>query len=56
MAKVTFRTDKCKGCGLCTTVCPKKIVIMDLDFTLQQFQIRSSVLAVLFVQQSVLTA
>lgn len=30
MAKVTFRTERCKGCGLCTTVCPKKIVQMDL--------------------------
>jgi 2-oxoglutarate ferredoxin oxidoreductase subunit delta len=28
MAKVTFKEDICKGCGLCTTVCPKKIVIM----------------------------
>lgn len=26
MAKVTFKEDLCKGCGLCTTVCPKKIV------------------------------
>ena len=31
MAKVSFRTDRCKGCGLCVTVCPKKIVAMDLD-------------------------
>ncbi len=29
MAKVTFYVDKCKGCELCTTVCPKKIVVMD---------------------------
>ncbi len=26
MAKVTFREDICKGCGLCVTACPKKIV------------------------------
>lgn len=26
MAKVTFRTDRCKGCGLCVQVCPKKII------------------------------
>ena len=28
-AKVTFNTDRCKGCELCTTVCPKHIVVMD---------------------------
>lgn len=31
MAKVTFDTDKCKGCMLCVGVCPKKIVIIDED-------------------------
>ncbi len=31
MAKVTFREDRCKGCGLCTTVCPKKIVEMSKE-------------------------
>ena len=29
MAKVTFNTDPCKGCGLCVTACPKKIVFLD---------------------------
>ncbi|HZJ82838.1 MAG TPA: 4Fe-4S dicluster domain-containing protein [Clostridia bacterium] len=29
MAKVTFKEELCKGCELCTTVCPVKIVIMD---------------------------
>ena len=28
-AKVTFNTDRCKGCALCTTVCPKHIVVID---------------------------
>ena len=28
-AKVTFNSDRCKGCELCTTVCPKHIVIID---------------------------
>ena len=28
MAQVTFNEDRCKGCELCTTVCPKKIVVM----------------------------
>ncbi len=26
MAKVTFNTDICKGCGLCVAACPKKIL------------------------------
>lgn len=26
MAKLTFREDRCKGCGLCISVCPKKIM------------------------------
>ena len=29
MNKVTFRTDRCKGCGLCVDVCPKKIIALD---------------------------
>ena len=31
MAKVTFDVERCKGCKLCTTVCPKKIVIINTD-------------------------
>ena len=26
MAKLTFRTDECKGCGLCIDACPKHIL------------------------------
>ena len=26
MAKLTFETDLCKGCGLCVDACPKKIL------------------------------
>lgn len=33
MAVVTFNEDRCKGCGLCETVCPKKIVKMAADIT-----------------------
>lgn len=29
MAKVTFRTDLCKGCGLCVNACPKGILQID---------------------------
>lgn len=28
-AKVTFDTDRCKGCELCSMVCPKQIITMD---------------------------
>ncbi len=26
MAKLTINTDRCKGCGLCVAVCPKKLL------------------------------
>ena len=32
-AKVTFDANRCKGCELCTTVCPKHIIIMDETVT-----------------------
>lgn len=31
MNKVTFRSDSCKGCGLCVAACPKKIVSLSTD-------------------------
>lgn len=31
MAKLTFRTDNCKGCGLCVDVCPKKVLGLASD-------------------------
>ncbi|MBQ8868665.1 MAG: 4Fe-4S binding protein [Oscillospiraceae bacterium] len=31
MAKVTFATDLCKGCGLCVAACPKKIIELAKD-------------------------
>lgn len=31
MSMVSFNEDRCKGCQLCTTVCPKGIVIMKED-------------------------
>ncbi|WP_077368669.1 4Fe-4S dicluster domain-containing protein [Anaerosalibacter sp. Marseille-P3206] len=29
--KVTFNEDICKGCGLCVSVCPMKIISLDID-------------------------
>ena len=31
MGKAIIEQDKCKGCGLCTTACPKGIVKMATD-------------------------
>lgn len=28
MPKITVNEDICKGCGLCTTACPKKIIAL----------------------------
>ena len=35
MAKftLTFNKEYCKGCELCTTVCPKHIVVIDTEVT-----------------------
>lgn len=31
MAKLTFKTDLCKGCGLCVEACPKKLLTISKD-------------------------
>lgn len=31
MAKLTFRTDCCKGCGLCVSACPKGLIAIARD-------------------------
>lgn len=31
MPKVTVDENICKGCGLCTTACPRKIMTLDSD-------------------------
>ena len=29
MAKLTFQTDLCKGCGLCVSACNKGLLVID---------------------------
>lgn len=31
MAKLTFKTDNCKGCGLCVDACPKHLLRISPD-------------------------
>ncbi len=31
MAKITVDFERCKGCGLCATACPKRIVAMQQE-------------------------
>lgn len=31
MAKLTFKIDNCKGCGLCVTACPKHLLQISTD-------------------------
>ncbi len=31
--RVTFDRDRCKGCGLCVSVCPKHILALDTTVT-----------------------
>ena len=31
MAKVTFDVDRCKGCGLCVSACPKGVLALATD-------------------------
>lgn len=28
MAKLSFREELCKGCGLCVNACPKKLLVL----------------------------
>jgi len=29
--RIVVDTERCKGCGLCESVCPKKIIVMDKE-------------------------
>ena len=29
MVNITFRSDRCKGCGLCVSACPKHLLALD---------------------------
>ncbi len=31
MATLTFKTEKCKGCGLCINACPKGVLALASD-------------------------
>ena len=31
MEKMAVRTEYCKGCGLCVSVCPKKIIVIQKE-------------------------
>ena len=31
MSNVTIKEDECKGCGLCVSVCPKKIIALSKE-------------------------
>lgn len=31
MASITFKTDVCKGCGLCVNFCPKHLLTLSKD-------------------------
>lgn len=28
---ITVERDRCKGCGLCTAVCPQNVLVLDQD-------------------------
>ncbi|GHV09371.1 2-oxoacid:acceptor oxidoreductase subunit delta [Clostridia bacterium] len=38
MARVSFREERCKGCGLCVGACPKKILEMG-DYNKKGFRV-----------------
>ena len=39
MKPVAFREDRCKGCSLCMTVCPKEIITMSSRFNKSGYKV-----------------
>ncbi|MFV0423032.1 4Fe-4S binding protein [Oleidesulfovibrio sp.] len=39
MARVTFLDERCKGCLLCTTVCPKEIIRQSSRFNRKGYKV-----------------
>ena len=37
MSKVTFKEERCKGCGHCIWVCPKKIIKFSETFNIEGY-------------------
>lgn len=38
MAKVTFRQERCKGCGHCVSVCPKHIITYSEELNVKGYK------------------
>lgn len=39
MSRIIIRKDRCKGCLLCTTVCPKELLVQSNEFNNQGFKV-----------------
>jgi len=39
MSRIVIREDRCKGCLLCTTVCPQDIIVQSDRFNQQGYKV-----------------
>lgn len=39
MSRIEIRDDRCKGCLLCTTVCPQEIIVQSDRFNKQGYKV-----------------
>ena len=39
MSRIEIREDRCKGCLLCTTVCPEEIIVQSDRFNQQGYKV-----------------